>query len=202
MKKNTILLILAIPVLTFSQINHLSKDFPTIQQGNDTSKIRFKPKTYKTRISLTNAPKRLKGCLYQLNDSSMAVVTDKFLKQGFQGETESVVLKIDQVNMIKVRRKGNVLKVAVIGALSGLAIGVIWGIAEGGSKDTPMSRLLGHGWGFATAGERASVCGAMCMIPAAAIGAIIGSISIEIPINGSQGTYEKNRKKLERYSVK
>ncbi|MBL6964616.1 MAG: hypothetical protein ISR55_12395 [Bacteroidetes bacterium] len=193
MKKLTLLLILLVPVFTFSQTIDVPAEYPGIQQGNDTIQIGYKPKTFKTWVSLRSPPQKLKGSLYQLNDSSMALVTNELIKQNFYCEKESMMFKIDQVKMIKIRRKGSVEKGVLIGALSGVAIGAIWGIIEGSNKPGQIQ---------ITVAERAALRGVTCMLPAAAIGALFGSISVEIPINGSQGTYEKNRKKLEKYSVK
>ena len=201
MKNLILLLILLVPVFTISQIINVPAADSEIQQGNDTIKIRYKPKTFITSVSIGNPPKKLKGSLFQLNDSSMAVVPNELIKQDFYGEMESLVVKIDQVNMLKIRRKGSIVKGAVIGAISGLAIGFVVGLAIGVDENMPKT-----GTPFdiyrKTAAKQGLMYGAISMVPGAAIGALIGSISIKIPINGNQGTYEKNRKKLERYSVK
>jgi len=174
----------------------------TIQQApamtfGDKSR-RFKSKTFVTWISLMYHSEIVKGSLYQLNNSSLILVPNAKIKQNSKGEMKSSVFKIDQVNTLKIRRKGSIVKGTVIGAVSGLAIGVIIGFISGDNKEKPHPMS----WEPYKAQDKAAVYGIACMFPAAAIGAMIGSIQIQIPINRNQGTYERNRKQLERYSVK
>jgi hypothetical protein len=139
------------------------------------------------------------GGVFILDASSLYFTPDVMIKQGNTDETKYSEISIEQINIIKIRRKGRILKGALIGALSGIVIGVTAGFI---AEDDPA--VLGGLIYFPglSAGAKALTGGWIAGLGGAAIGAIIGSIKIKIPINGSQEEFVKHRKKLKQYSVK
>jgi len=162
-----------------------------------TSELGQRPKSFKTWISLRDPPGKMKGCLYRVNDSSLALIPGALIKQDHYSDKEFTLIKANQMEMVKIRRKNSIGKGVLIGALSGLGAGIILGLIEGDDEPGGDFDIMNY-----SAGEKAILYGITFMIPGAAIGAAVGSIKIKIPINGSMSTYEKNRKKLKRYSVK
>lgn len=168
-----------------------------IEEHNYISEFGRKARTYISWISLNNISQKKRGCLYQVNDSSLALIPGTILKQGYYEDWEYELYKGDQINKIKIRRKGSILKGALFGALAGLTAGAILGIVEGDDEPSSTWDIINY-----TAGQKAIMYGAFFIIPGAAIGAALGSIKINIPINSSMETYHQKRKKLRKYSVK
>jgi len=92
---------------------------------------------------------------------------------------------------LKFRKKNAIGKGIGYGALLGFGFGAIIGLTS--AKDNNVWEL--------SAGERAVVLGIPMMIPGAILGALIGSAKVKIPINGKMDHYEKQRIKINKYSL-
>jgi outer membrane lipoprotein SlyB len=144
----------------------------------------YTEKTYITWVkSYEKAPYR-KGVLTELTDSSLVI----------QHKNVSQDIHISNIEKIRVRRRDRISNGAVIGALSGLALGIISGFAAG--DDPPCSGWFCLRW---TAKEKAQAGAILGGIGGAMIGAIFGSAKTTIPINGNMDHYQKQKIKLKKY---
>lgn len=137
------------------------------------------------------------GALYQIKDSSVLISHSKWLKDYTKGNSNFNVSEIEiiDIQIIKILSKTKARKGALIGAASGFAvmggITMILNELEGGSSwiSFPSWQVgLANGIVFAPVG--------------AFFGAIIGSFSVKIPINGSMDNYNRNKDRLKEYSLK
>lgn len=131
--------------------------------------------------------KRLEvGVFHSVKDSSISIMSTYYNRRN------PIELEFDirNIEMLKVRRKGNVGIGIVLGAVSGAVIGGLIGhtyfndqsgnltVLDDGFK-TLMVGILGAGGG-------------------AVIGSLIGSIKVQYPINGKMENYEKFKADLEK----
>jgi len=144
--------------------------------------------TYKTWLSIKDYPIKVKGSLYKANDFSITLIPDIYIKQGDYFNKEGTIITANQINIIKIRRKGNIGKGIAIGASSGFVIGFIYGLiwTQDNPSEVPYMKTPPVINGLSA--------GIVFALPAAAIGAVIGSIKIKIPINYSQEKFNKNNK--------
>ncbi|MBL7137251.1 MAG: hypothetical protein ISS17_00560 [Bacteroidales bacterium] len=79
MKNLTLLLILIVPVFTFSQIIHIPDNYPAIQLGIDTAKIEYKPKTIGAAVGSAkiNIPINGNQGTYEQNRKMLKRYSDK-----------------------------------------------------------------------------------------------------------------------------
>jgi len=150
-------------------------------------KIKQKHKTFITWLTLKNSPNTLKGCLYQVNDSSLSFVLGATIKQGKKTDLETSLIYVNQIEIIEMRNKYSIRKGVVIGLISGIATGILIGLQKGDYFE----RII-----------RGGAYGILFGIIGVSAGALVGSIKVTIPIRGHQTDYEYHRKKLKRYSVK
>lgn len=150
-------------------------------------------KIYNTWISLNSAPFNIKAVLYETKDSSISV-SSSVVKQDYStGNFEISNLHINEIETIKIRRKGSVGRGVWIGALAGCALGGIIGLASGDDPPGIMSF---------SAEDKAILGGFTGTFFGGGIGAIMGIIKVEIPINGSISNYNNQKNKLRKYSIK
>lgn len=100
-------------------------------------------------------------------------------------------MPVEQLEFVRIRRKGKVGRGIVLGMLAGVATGIIWGQALGDDRKGGLLSL--------TANTKSMVLGTVCIIPGAIIGAILGSGSKKIVLNKSVETYQAQRETLRQY---
>ena len=176
----------------FPNLHHNKINEHTYTPGLDVN-----PKTYITWIFLKDPPWKIKGCLYRVEDASLALLPRAILMQGYDSDQEFTMIKATQIDMVKIRRKGSIGKGVAIGALSGFAAGVILGLIEGDDQPSGSWDVINY-----TAEAKAIMYGTTFLIPGAIIGAVVGSIKIKIPIKGNTDTFNKNKQRLKKYSAK
>lgn len=136
-------------------------------------------KPYDTWIIKSDGNRTVRGILYDVQDSSIRInnpFMNSFASFHFQ-----------DINQIKIRRKNNVLKGALIGGGIGVIIPFIANPGSGKDYDfTPMiNALISVPMGLMGAG----------------IGAGIGSLKITIPIGGNRENFNAFRPKLNNFSL-
>ena len=142
---------------------------------------------YKTTVKLISNPSfRCYGALYEVNDSSISISSHR-IKDYYSGNLEVTRLHIEDVNFIVTKKPGSGGRGALIGAVSGVALGALMG-------------LVGAGGGGGPAIIHLSVTGLIVGVPT---GYIFGKIAGKhIPINGSIDEFNLNKDKLKGYSIK
>ena len=150
-------------------------------------------KIYRTWVSMSGAPFKTKGVLYEINDSSIFVASYDLIKNPQTDRLETVKLDINyNIYTIKTRRNNNIGKGILIGAVSGFAVGAILGLVGSSTEDDEM---------FTPGGMALSFGGTLAFfgIP---IGAAIGAAKVKIPINGSVKAFHENSSRLKKYSYR
>jgi hypothetical protein len=153
-------------------------------------------KPTKSEITLYSGPDNMIGALFLLKDSSI-LVSNSLVKEHFNsGNYEVAELYIDDINLIRSKRRVGPLNGGILGALVGAGVFALGTRIAIGPPPYPIGFI-----GFSADDNY------IFMLPAGAIlgattGAIIGGIRIKIPINGSIDNYNRKKKKLGRYTVK
>jgi len=108
---------------------------------------------------------------------------------------ETIKLHINDIETVKIRRKGRIGRGVLFGALGGFALGGIIGLASG--DDDPNNCFF-----CLSAGDKALLAGIPLSIVGAGLGALIGSLKVKIPINGNISNFNRNKSKLRKYTFK
>jgi hypothetical protein len=157
-----------------------------------------KIKIYRTWVSLNSEPFKIKGVLYEIKDSSILVSSSVVIHDYSTDRFEMVELHINNIETIKTRRNNNIVKGFLIGAITGFAVGGFIGLELMEESPCQGSGFCPH---FKPV-EKALISGVPLAVGGAGIGALIGSIKIKIPINGSINSYNRNKNKLGEYPIK
>lgn len=145
-----------------------------------------KDNAYKTWITINPDQSKLKGFLYDKNDSSVIIRGGfKNFKEINPAEftyddlknlpLEYSSIPFSNIDVMKARRKGRVGRGVLIGALTGLAIGGLIGVISG---DDPPDTYMAL-----TAGEKALILGMPLAAIGAGVGGLLGSFKVTIPLN-------------------
>ena len=155
------------------------------------SPLQLSRKPIKSEITLYSGPDNMICALFLLKDSSI-LVSNSLVKEHFNsGSYEITELYIDDINFISTERQGGSLHGALLGGAIGVSTGIVIGLISGDDSSI---------FGF-TAEQKAIIGGVGLGAIGALTGAIIGSIKIKIPINGSMGNYNLQKKKLGRNTI-
>ncbi|MBC2837810.1 hypothetical protein [Robiginitalea sp. SC105] len=145
-----------------------------------------KAKPYKAWVKTITGTK-VKGILYSADQSGLLLV-DKNLMDTIAS------LEITNIDVLKVRKKGNIGRGAWIGAASGALMGAVLGYAEG---DAPPDC-----WLFCqTAEEKALMVGIVLTVPGTGIGALIGTGRKKYLIGGAADSYLPILPELQGYAL-
>ena len=147
------------------------------------------------------------GVLYEIKDSSVIIV-NSFIEEDYQKDNFDVT-KVDarSIDVIKIRKKGNAGMGILIGAISGIAVaGALDLIIYSNWKKVEGANSLEEGLNYIfvqTPQFIPVIASSIGLLGAGiGIGAAAGSTSIKIPIKGSQKLFDKNRSRLNDYSIK
>jgi hypothetical protein len=148
------------------------------------------------------------GALYEVKDSSILITRSSSLT-GYSGENLYLSeIAAKDIDMIKLRKKGNQGLGILIGALSGLAVAVAMDVAVI-SKWNKSSDSYDDGYNtphdvfVETPKKIALVAGSVGILGVGiGLGAAIGGAKISIPVNGNQKQFEKQKSILNDYSIK
>ncbi len=153
--------------------------------GVQAQKTTKKVKLHKVWISLTDSS-NVKGVLYSADENAI-----KIAKNYSMDVSNLTSINYQNIDILKIRRKGKVGKGAWIGALSGVGAGIIIGLIDG--DDEP-------GWFSFTKEEKALASGIYLGVVGTGIGALIATKKEKIAINGDNQNYEKILKTIQSYS--
>jgi hypothetical protein len=140
---------------------------------------------YNTRLIRYAEPFKVKGAFYALNDSSVLIAESLNAEKILSGEARISEHAIPEIEWIEVKRKNGVVRNGLIGAGAGFAAGYLAGFAAGDDFSAGITGLLG---------------GAFVGLFGGIIGMVGGSRS-KIHIQGNREAFQKNRKRLEKYTI-
>ncbi len=141
-------------------------------QSQDTATL-IPPHSYKAVLQ-TKEGKTINGDLQQINSSAILINMNTY--------------NFENINTVKIYRKGSVGRGLLIGFLSGAVIGIATGLISG--DDNP------NQWFAMTAGEKAFGGAVLFGAAGAATGAIVGLIHKQFTINGKSEKYQLLRKSM------
>ncbi len=165
----------------------------------ENQKAKTKPKTYITWVYMIPSSKKIKGCLYSVNDSTLTIIPDTYLKQGSSYENETVLVNAKLIEKIYIRQKGSKTVGVIIGTISGLFTGIIVGT---GFKDDTHSCYNDPICVKMTAQQKTILLTVPLALIGGGAGLLLGSKKIKIYINGHMSSFEKNGKELKKYAVR
>ena len=146
---------------------------------------------YKTTVRILSDPSfTCYGALYEVKDSSISI-SSRRIKDYNSGMVKSLSFPVDNLKVIHTNRPGNGKKGAWIGAVSGIASGMLFSAA------TANNTILGTGGNMA-------LCASFGLLIGTPTGFIVGKISghKRTPINGSMDEFNLNKDKLKDYAIK
>lgn len=149
---------------------------------------------YKTTVRILSDPSfKCYGALYEVNDSSI-LISSRRLKDYYLGKGETLRFPVGDLKLIHTRKKGNGGKGAWIGAVSGTALGALFGLAK--SATSPSAVFV--------PGEEMFLGAVLGLIIGTPTGFIAGRIAghNRIPINGSMEEFNLHKDKLTDYAIK
>jgi hypothetical protein len=164
-------------------------------------------KIYQTWIYTLDSPRLSTGVLYEIQDSSVTLSNRNFSRKGSPGKVDMTQLDVRSIDVIKLRKKGNVSKGILFGSLAGLVLGgaldlIYYSSWQKPKEDNSLESFAAATTSSALFAVNASLIGVLCLGTGIGIGAIIGSAKINIPINGSQDQFDENKSALNVYSIK
>ncbi len=126
------------------------------------------------------------GVFHSVKDSSISIMSTYYDRRN------PIELEFDirNIEMLKVRRKGNVRMGIVVGAVSGAIIGGLIGFNYFNDESGNLTLLSNESKTFMT-GFLGAGAGAL-------LGSLIGSVKVLYPINGKMENYEKFKADLEK----
>jgi hypothetical protein len=175
--------------------------------GSPTSKAQShdERKVYSIWLKQANSNARIKGLLYDVKDSAVLVAPRMSRQLLAEANFQNLEIEYDQIQTMKLRRKGNPGRWFGIGFVAGFAAGMIRGYIEGDDPPCTPASYVGL-FGFPslchqrTAMDKGLSYGVGYALLGGIIGPIIGSFKIKIPLNGSKQKFRAEFNRLEKYS--
>jgi hypothetical protein len=156
----------------------------------------------KSEITLYSDSDNMIGALFLLKDSSILVSSSLVKLDYNNGNYEVAELYIDDINLIRQSRRVSPLNGAILGALVGVGVGALTARIVEGPPPEPSSHYSSWDFGLDFSGMSYYFFIPAGAVGGAIVGAVICSIKIKIPINGSMENYNRKKKKLGRSTVK
>jgi len=145
-----------------------------------------KNRKYKTWVKKTDSKSRLVGVLYQVEDTKL-LISNSFEHEVYDlNQFEYQDVYAYEIEKIKLRRKGSIGRGILIGVASGFVTGAIIGFVNGDEPCHPTCFIGGSA-------EDLGLIGGV-------VGAVVGSLKISIPINGSESKFRYNLPGLKSYA--
>jgi len=144
---------------------------------------------------------KIKGVFFEDKDSAVVISNSIYMMDYFQDNYTITTYQIDNIRNLRLRRNKNIGKGVGIGFGVGVGVGLIVAAITVANEDNTQSS---NTWDTSTDSHASEFIGIPILIGSlgAAAGAIIGSLKVTIPINGDKDEFEKQRKRLERYTLK
>lgn len=141
-----------------------------------------KIKVNKVWVTLLDGSK-IKGNLYSADNEGIIITKNNSIDSN-----DLTTISTENIHLIRIRRKGKVIKGMLIGSLTGVGISVLLGATSGDS-------------GWFTPAETMAIAGVLFVPLGAGIGALAGTKKENIYIRGTIKTYQLELKKIQSYSL-
>ena len=145
----------------------------------------FRP--YETWVTKLNELPESYGILHDVNDSSIVLTNSMKLRNYKSSGYHSI--SIDQIDKIKLRRKGKLWRSALIGIGVGAVVGGL--IANLSYNDNAPC-----GWFCISRGANTAIGATGFGLLGGFVGTIVGLARISIPINGQKSNFKANEDRL------
>jgi len=84
-----------------------------------------KRKNYQTWISTYETSRPITGVLYEIEDSAVTLSSRNFSRNGSPGKVDMTKLDVRSIDVITLRKNGNIGQGILYGAISGLIVGEV-----------------------------------------------------------------------------
>ena len=146
----------------------------------------------KSTITLISPPDTIVGAIYELKDNSILVSSSLVKEDYYSGNYEVAEINIDNIGLIKPKRR--IGQSVLIGAAIGAVVGAVVPRIALGPHPFPPGSFVPPEVGYPVSISAGAAAGGL-------IGAYISTIRLSIPINGSMENYNRQKKKLGKYTV-
>jgi hypothetical protein len=164
-----------------------------LQAQTDSIVVR---KTYSTWIYPIEKSRIKQGSLFEVKDSSL-LISEKYKKKNFEnGKFNVIKVNASSIDIIKLRKKGNVGIGALVGGAAGIVCSIITGLIINSHYYAAEGDPEG-GQEFIT-----TINSIMLVGIGTGIGLLIGSSKKHIPIKGSRTKFDEFRDTLTTYSIR
>jgi hypothetical protein len=150
----------------------------------------------------------ISGILLEVKDSSISLQREGTFRT--QNQPDMSKLDVRSIDLIKVRKKGNVGQGVLYGALAGLFVGgiidVIWYSSWKNQQEEDINNL-GDAINYSMTkspgafAAMATMVGIGCIGTGIGIGAAVASAKITVPIYGKQSEFNRNKSQLNDYAL-
>ncbi|WP_248723793.1 hypothetical protein [Seonamhaeicola sp. ML3] len=154
-----------------------------VNSQEEAKKVRI----YKIWVELTDKTKQ-KGFLYAIDDKSLKIISDLPLKN----ESEILNINPEDINQIKIQRKGKMVRSILIGGLSGGLLATL-GSSDTSDDDSVVVQI------YSEAAKAGSIV--FGTLVGTSLGAIIGTGKKKIDISGDAAIFKSKREELSRYAM-
>ena len=130
----TVSILLALPIL-FQSCKTYHNGSTTLNY--DTKKQPRRVKIYRTWVSLKNEPFIIKGILSEVKDSSIVVSSPILVRDSYViSKSDFIDIHFSDIDIIKVRRKGEIPRSMLSGAIVGFVGSSVYGYAVAAGWNT------------------------------------------------------------------
>ena len=140
------------------------------------------------------------GTLYEVKDSSLIISKSSDYRLDFKEKLDMTKIDVRSIDVIKIRKNGNVGQGVLIGALSGLIAGGVMDLILLTSWNPQKTNFLSIEYNIKRILLIAGPIGLLGI--GIGVGSAVGSVKITIPIYGSREKFDLNKNMLKEYSVK
>jgi len=165
----------------------------------------LKKPIWETKVVLSSDTAIEHAAIFELKDSSIVISSATLKKDYLIGNYSIQKLYIPQIRMIQSKRRRGLLHGMVIGTGFGLLTGCLFATMVRDDRPCIQDGSLRNYFCEATWTSAEDKVGPTVLIPTVLgmlAGGLFGSISFTIPIDGSIEKYNRNKKKLAKYSIK
>ena len=150
--------------------------------------LHLKPRIYKTNILIYDKSEFIKGYLDNLSDSGLELSSSPVFLSLEKKNNALSAYNYDQLRQVTIRRKGSTGRGVSYGALIGVGVGAVAGLALGNDPS---------GWLAYTAEEKALEGSIIALPVGALIGAIIGAVAHKtFMVGGGKNEYKAMRESI------